>query len=276
MKTKTILLAMILAMPLMIWADGVSTIIHPSSGSGTSDFPLTGWDSDSKGLFISKDKFVNAEIGNKIQVDGFGVTSDAKLYFGDYDQNPLPGSDFRNTSGLPVYFYLTESMLYEIRNGNGGLGRDLRIYGQNMTVNCVTLSDGKAGHLKYGRTVWTGEFYIDSWKTLELFKQAFDNIDLSQFVAVRFYHEANRTDFVLNIFADDFDHKLADHTNGLIMTDTYAELKLTDELRTSLSSLTTRLYIQGNKESGSAFNLTDVVLVPRAVEGCDNCFYVTY
>ena len=41
---------------------------------------------------------------------------------------------------------------------------------------------------------------MDSWTTLEMFKEAFNGIDLSKYRAIRFYHEAGSTSIHINIF----------------------------------------------------------------------------
>lgn len=272
MKTKTFILVVLLALPMWTKADDM-TIIHPADGSNTyEDKTLTGYTSDADGLFINRDKFTSAVPGNMIKIGGWNVTSGAKLYFGKFNPSQhIPGSDDRAVSDLPIYIHLTQGMIDTIKEN------DLRIYGEKMTINRVELSTGKAGSLKYGTTIWTGYFEIDSWNTLELFHEAFDGINLNNYVAIRIYHEAEGTNFVMKLFADNFSTNVGDSEEGSItITETYAELKLTDALRDTLSGLSNKLFIQGDKGSEKKFNLTDVVLLPTAIEGCDNCFYVTY
>jgi hypothetical protein len=102
---------------------------------------------------------------------------------------------------------------------------------------------------------------------LELYKHAFDYIDLDDFRTLRLYHDANRSDNItIKLFKEGegkWDQIAGEDTEvSITVTSTYAELTLTDELRTTLSGLTNMLYVQGDKASGSAFNLTDIVLVP--------------
>ena len=280
MKTKMyVLAALLIASIATVMADG--TIIHPSSGSGTADVAVNGYSSTSTHLYIDHSKFADAVPGNEIHINGWNVQPGAKLYIGKYIEGegsatPLPGSDFRIVTSLPVSIYLTEDMIAAI--GNNDSHEDFRIYGENMTLNCVTLFPGKAGALKFGKTIWTGNFGMDSWTTLEMFKEAFNGIDLSKYRAIRFYHDANRTDFVMNIIqAWDPEVKIADQSN-MTKTNEYFELPLDETMRenftTFMSSGEGTLKIQCNKESGAAFHLTDVVLLPISPEGCDNCFYV--
>lgn len=263
---KKLFIYFFLCYALTAYADGV-TKLYPFDANDFTDFELKGWDNVSKALFINKSNFSSAKIGDTIKVYGWDVSSDAKLYFGDYWIKPLPGSDMRNipdAAHLPVKFCLTESMLYEILHGDNGNGRDLRIYGDHMEINRVELISCNSAtvHESY-RTIWKGLFEYADWTTLELYKHAFDYIDLNNFRTLRLYHDAGRTGYIINIFKDDFDHKIAgSEDGGIAVTETYAELTLTDALRTTLSSLTNMLYVQGDKGSGSAFNLTDIVLVP--------------
>ena len=257
---------------LTAYADGVTKLYPSDDADFSNGFELTGWDNDTKGLCIDKSNFSSAKIGDTIKVYGFGVTSDAKLFFGDFGANPLPGSDMRyipDTAHLPVKFCLTESMLYEILHGNNKEGRDLRIYGNNMKINRVELISCNSAtvHESY-RTVWKGLFEYTSWKTLELYKEAFDNIDLGDFRTLRLYHDANRSDNItIKLFIKEGEGEWeqiagVDTDVSIAVTSTYAELTLTDDLRTTLRGLTKMLYVQGDKGSGSAFNLTDIVLVP--------------
>lgn len=233
-------------------------------------------------LFLDKAKFTSAQPGNRIKIYGFLTSGGAhKLYLGEYDPNRhLPGSDYRSINALsgenPVYFYLTEDMLKAIVTD----GKDLRIFGEGITVNRVDLCTGKARGLHEAfRTIWTGFYWMDSWSTLELYKEAFTAVDLSQYQAIRFYHEAGRTDYTLNIFCVNDGLGLsaplvtAEHIHK---NATCADVLLTDAVRTALGNLTTALYIQMDKGAGSAFNFTDIVLIPKHVDGCDNCFFVTY
>ena len=265
---KKLFIYFFLCYALTAYADGV-TKLYPSDAE-FKDFTLTGWDNVSKALFINKSNFSSAKIGDTIKVYGWDVSSDAKLYFGDYWIKPLPGSDMRNipdAAHLPVKFCLTESMLYEILHGDNGNGRDLRIYGDHMKINRVELISCNSAtvHESY-RTIWKGLFEYASWTTLELYKHAFDFIDLNNFRTLRLYHDANRSDNItIKLFKDEgkWEQIAGVGTDvSITVTSTYAELTLTDDLRTTLSGLTNMLFVQGDKASGSAFNLTDIVLVP--------------
>ena len=249
-------------------------------------------------LFINGDQFSSAVVGNAIKIYGFNTGDGAhKLYLGEYTK-PLPGSDFRNPSNINDYqvlFYITEDMLSAIRS------QDLRVYGEGITVNRLELCDGKAGALKFGKTIWTGYFWMDDSWSLEIFKEAFASIDFSKYGKMRIYYEANRTDFLMRLFTkfggnsdeyeDEDDIKLAgsdtdthmgEHAGGVTpelihLTNTYVDIPLTETIKTYLRTKDDAhgpsLFIKCNK-NGAAFNVTDVVLLPISPDDCPNCFYV--
>lgn len=280
MKIKTFILSILLALPMWVLADDTNTKIFPYEGD-TKDTPLGYNGADA--LYINRDRFTgnSAVAGNIVRVYGWLTGEGAhKLYVGEWAADAdiaskhLPGADYRIVSSLPCDIFLTEDMLNTITTGE----KDFRIYGEGITLNVADLiQPGKAGSLHDPfKTLWTGWFWAGSWKTLEIFKETFTSIDWSQYQAIRFYHEAGRTDFTMNIFANDFDHKIADATSAIRLTSSCADLTLTESLRETLRGLTGSLFIQFDENGKSGFNVTDIVLIPYAVEGCDNCFYVTY
>ena len=297
MKTKMyVLAALLMASMTNVMADETCTKIHPASDKEYDDAVLD-YDKDNT-LFINRDKFSSAVVGNAIKIYGFNTGEGAhKLYLGEYTK-PLPGSDFRNPSNINDYqvlFYITEDMLSAIKS------QDLRVYGEGITVNRVEICDGKAGALKFGKTIWTGYFWMDDTWSLEIFKEAFASIDFSKYGKMRIYYEANRTDFLMRLFtkfgddpaefADADDIKLAGsdtdehmelHAGGVTperihLTNTYVDIPLTETIKTYLSTKDeahgSSLFIKCNK-NGAAFNVTDVVLLPISPEDCPNCFYV--
>ena len=295
MKTKFyVLAALLMASMANVMAEETCTRIY-----GDADYiantPIS-YEPDGT-LFLSASNFSSAVVGNAIKIYGFNTGDGAhKLYLGEYTK-PLPGSDFRNPSNINddrVLFYLTEDMLSAIRS------QDLRVYGEGITVNRVELCDGKAGALKFGKTIWTGYFWMDDTWSLEIYKEAFASIDFSKYGKRRIYYEANRTDFLMRLFTkfgddpdeykDEDDIKLAGssdehmgvHAGGVTperihLTNTYVDIPLTETIKTYLSTKDeahgSSLFIKCNK-NGAAFNVTDVVLLPISPEGCDNCFYV--
>ena len=298
MKTKFyVLAALLMASMTNVMADETCTRIY-----GDENFIENKAISYSRDgtLFLSADNFSSAVVGNAIKIYGFDGEGDhTKIYLYGWEQI-IPASDYRNPSNVEdnhVLFYLTEDMLSAIRS------QGLRVYGEGITVNRVELCDGKAGALKFGKTIWTGYFWMDDTWSLEIFKEAFTNAgDLSKYRTMRIYYEANRTDFLMRLFtkfgsdpaeyADEDDIKLASsettdehmgkHAGGvtperIYLTPTYVDIPLTETIKTYLSTNDvdhgTSLFIKCNK-NGAAFNVTDVVLLPISPDGCDNCFYV--
>lgn len=298
MKTKFyVLAALLMASMTNVMADETCTRIY-----GDENFIENKAISYSRDgtLFLSADNFSSAVVGNAIKIYGFDGEGDhTKIYLYGWDQI-LPGSDYRNPSNVEdnhVLFYLTEDMLSAIRS------QGLRVYGEGITVNRVELCDGKAGALKFGKTIWTGYFWMDDTWSLEIFKEAFASIDFSKYGKMRIYYEANRTDFLMRLFtkfgtpgADDYtdetsiklagselDAHMGVHAGGVTperihLTDTYVDIPLTETIKTYLSTNDdahgSSLFIKCNKESGAAFNVTDVVLLPISPDDCSNCFYV--
>ena len=291
MKTKMYVLAALLmaSMANVMAGDWISILYPTPTDAGTNaddrtkDFPLGGYSDWSNGCFISKDFFSEAVPGNEIFINGWIPEEDRdkthKIYVGgDTPGYHFPGTDFR-VSALPVSCYLTQEMIDTIKGG-----QNIRIYGENMTINRVELYTGKAGNVKFGKVLWMQvptiphPFTMDSWTTLDLYKEALTGVDFSKYKAIRFYHDANRTDFVMNIIqAWDPEVKIADQSN-MTKTNEYFELPLDETMRgkftTFMSSGEGTLKIQCNKESGAAFHLTDVVLLPISPDDCSNCFYV--
>ena len=291
MKTKMYVLAALLmaSMANVMAGDWISILYPTPTDAGTNaddrtkDFPLGGYSDWSNGCFISKDFFSEAVPGNEIFINGWIPEEDRdkthKIYVGgDNPDYHFPGTDFR-VSALPVSCYLTQEMIDAIKGG-----QNIRIYGENMTINRVELYTGKAGNVKFGKVLWMQvptiphPFTMDSWTTLDLYKEALTGVDFSKYKAIRFYHDANRTDFVMNIIqAWDPEVKIADQSN-MTKTNEYFELPLDETMRgkftTFMSSGEGTLKIQCNKESGAAFHLTDVVLLPISPDDCSNCFYV--
>ena len=297
MKTKIyVLAALLMASMVNVMADETCTQIW-YDGEDYHDQAIS---YETSTLFINRDKFSSAVVGNAIKIYGWNDpgASVHKLYLGEFSK-PLPGSDFRNPSNINddrVLFYLTEDMLSAIKS------EDLRVYGEGITVNRVEICDGKAGALKFGKTIWTGYFWMDDTWSLEIFKEAFASIDFSKYGKMRIYYEANRTDFLMRLFtkfggdsdeyADEDDIKLAGsdtdeymelHAGGVTperihLTPTYVDIPLTETIKTYLRTKDEAhgpsLFIKCNKGSGAAFNLTDVVLLPISPDDCPNCFYV--
>lgn len=264
-----------------------------------------------QGLYIGRTSFSDnsAVAGNIVRIEGTKTGANHKFFVGEWAPDNddvsvhLPGSDYRNLPNEPSPFtfdmYLTEDMLQKIITNE----KDFRIYGEGITISSLKLvKPGKAGALKFGKTIWTGYFWMDDTWSLEIFKEAFASIDFSKYGKMRIYYEANRTDFLMRLFtkfgtpgADDYtdetsiklagselDNHMGEHANGvtpekIYLHDTYVDVPLTETIKTYLKTNNDEkgrsLFIKCNK-NGASFNVTDVVLLPISPDDCDNCFYV--
>ena len=142
----------------------------------------------------------------------------------------------------------------------------LEVCGMDFIATKIWYGDGKEGI--DDMTAWSGFFWMDDWSTLEITKNCFEGVDWSGISAIRFYSEANRTDYVINILTKWGDGgKLGDQTT-MTMTTEYAELSLENiDMEAALADVD-RLMIQCNKEGGAPFNFTQVELVakPTAIQ----------
>ena len=206
------------------------------------------------GVQIQKEAFANAQPGQKIVVSFTGASDGIEFKVMNANFDHLAGSReaaWLNDNGTYEQF-LTAKAVEQIK-ANG-----LQIVGKNFTCTKVELLDGKV--LKEGVTVWTGFFWADEWKTLELYVEGYNYVDFSKATALRIYSEANRDDYFVKLL-DSWDEGGIIADNGDFAKNTeYAELALTDGLRTRLANAG-HWMIQFNKEAGAAFNVTDVVLV---------------
>ena len=137
----------------------------------------------------------------------------------------------------------------------------LEIGGNGFNALRVELVDGKAS-LPEGVNVWTGYFWADDWNTMYLYWNGYRYVDFNDVKAIRFYHQANRSDFVLNVrdnWAGDGGVEIA-NIGAMTAGEGYMELPLTDYMREKIAA-SEHLLIQFNKEGGAAFNVTDIVLV---------------
>lgn len=137
----------------------------------------------------------------------------------------------------------------------------LEIGGNGFYALRVELVDGKAS-LPEGVNVWTGYFWADNWNTMYLYWNGYRYVDFNDVKAIRFYSEANRSDFVLNVrdnWEIDGGVEIA-NINAMIAGEGYMELPLTNYMREKIAA-SEHLLVQFNKESGDPFNVTGIVLV---------------
>lgn len=215
---------------------------------------------DDGGIQIEAAKFADVKAGDKIVVTYTGASDGIEFKVMDnFDR--LPGSlQFKGIGGDgTVEQFLTPAAVAKLKSAG------LEIIGANFTATSVELLEGKDNVNE--NTVWTGYFWMDEWSTLELSKASFNHVDWSEVEAIRFYSEANRTDYVINVLTKwGDDGKLGDQTT-MTMTNDYAELSLVGiDMAAALADVD-RLMIQCNKEGGAPFNFTSIELVKRGETG---------
>ena len=210
------------------------------------------------GLQIAAEKFANAKAGDKIVVRYTGATDGIEFKVMNEHFDHLAGSreglNFPNTEGSLEHF-LPPKAVEELK------AHGLELIGANFTVTEVELMDGKAS-LPEGVNVWTGYFWADDWNTMYLYWNGYRYVDFNDVKAIRFYHQANRSDFVLNV-RDNWDGdggvEIA-NIGAMTAGEGYMELPLTDFMREKIAA-SEHLLVQFNKEQGDPFNVTDIVLV---------------
>ena len=174
------------------------------------------WDNT---LTIEAAKFVDAQVGQKIVIEFTNATGEViELHS---NGGMLPGTRYAHhiyadQSSMEVF--ITPGMLACLKE------HGMEICGTGFTATKAWYGDGKDN--VDDNTVWTGYFWMDEWSTLELAKTSFDGINWSDYKAIRFYSEANRTNYVINVLTKwGDDGKLGDQTT-MTMKNDYAELNI--------------------------------------------------
>lgn len=212
---------------------------------------------DDGGIDLEAAKFADAKAGDKIVVTFTGASDGMEFKVMD-NWDRVPGSlQWCPIDGkTSVELFLTPAAVTRIKAGG------LQIIGANFTATKVELVEGKDNVTE--NTVWTGLYWMDSWSTLELAKTSFDGINWANYKAIRFYSEAKRTNYVINVMTSwDASAKIADQ-NTMNMTNDYAELSLAGIDMPAFLAKGNALMVQCNKEGGDAFNFTSIELVSVA------------
>ena len=218
------------------------------------------WDNT---LTIEAAKFADAQVGQKIVIEFTNATGEViELHS---NGGMLPGTRYAHKlyadqSSMEVF--ITKGMLARLKESG------LEICGKGFTATKAWYGDGKDN--VDDNTVWTGYFWMDEWSTLEVAKTSFDGVTWSDYKAIRFYSEANRTNYVINVLTSWGDGgKLGDQTT-MTMTNEYAELNIENiDMAAKLANVD-RLMVQCNKEGGNPFNFTAIVLVKKETTGIKN------
>lgn len=252
----------------VLYADWKTMVkLYPTSGDFV-DFPLTSLSDNTKALYIDKSKFADARPGNRIKIDGpdASVADNAKFFFGDYDVNHVPGSDFREvptgSDVLPVYIYLTQEMIDYIKT------HDLRIFGQNMTINRVELEVGRADEYNSQpqTVIWMGDYSANDLKTLNICIKGL-NVTWSDYANLIIYHNAGHKNYNFNVRtsweADGIITYLGDGYPHTVPENNYAIVPLTRaESAIEAAGGADRLLVQRDDQSGEKipFTITSIVL----------------
>lgn len=210
------------------------------------------WDST---ININADMFASIKAGDKIVID-MTVTNEDVIELKSNGQK-LPGTRFHHlySDNRQIEVFLTNAAVNQLK------ATGLEICGWGFCVSNVSYENGKDNVTE--NTAWTGYFWMDTWSTLEIWKESIPT-DLSKYSAVRFISEAGRTNYVINVLASwDAGDKIADQTT-MTMTNDYAELDLTtlSAEKKALFFKTDRIMVQCNKEGGNPFNFTAVEFIP--------------
>ena len=217
------------------------------------------WDNT---LQIEKGKFTDMKVGDKLVIEFKDATD--KVIELHSNGGMLPGTRFEHhiySDQSSVEVFATPAMLASLKEYG------LEVCGVDFTATKIWYGDGKDNIDE--NTAWSGFFWMDDWSTLEITKNCFAGVDWSKVKAIRFYSEANRTDYVINVLTKWGEGgKLGDQTT-MTMTNEYAELNVEDIIMEEALADVDRLMIQCNKEAGEPFNFTAVVLVKDGATGID-------
>ncbi len=220
----------------------------------TGDHAVT-WDTP---LNLEAAKFAEAKAGDKIVVAYTSASDGMELKVIDVWQHIAGSCPLWISGDGSKELFLTPKAVADIQ------AHGLQIIGANFHCTSVDLVDGKA-ELQNETTIWTGYFWADEWSTMELYLDG-EAIDWSQYKEMVIYHEANRSDFVVNILSQ-FDREGAKVPEGAIAK--YNDKIVVDLRQVDMNAVIAAaeegqrntLKFQFNKESGLAFNITDITLV---------------
>ena len=216
------------------------------------------WENSKK---FTPGSFADVQVGYYIQVDVVSSTGNIELKSGG---NKLPGtvSCYKpNDGGAYTYrAYITADMLAALRSGG------LEVIGDEFSITGVKIYND--GFVMPEGAIWGGYLWVDGWKQLELFKEAFNNYAGQRYLDVYLSPDnGDNTNYALNvrtnweangIWAESGAGQVA--RSGSVATIDLQALginasNITEKLNSD------RLIIQGYPGDGKpAFNFTAVVL----------------
>lgn len=209
-------------------------------------------------LNLEAAKFAEAKAGDKIVVAYTGASDGMELKVIDVWQHIAGSCPLWISGDGSKELFLTPKAVADIH------AHGLQIIGNNFHCTSVDLVDGKA-ELQNETTIWTGYFWANEWNTMELYLDG-EAIDWSQYKEMVIYHEANRSNFFVSVLSQ-FDRDGAKVPEGAIAK--YDDKIVVDLRQVDMNAVIAAaedwaqntLKFQFNKESGSAFNITDITLV---------------
>lgn len=205
-------------------------------------------------LTIPAEEFADATIqaGNYLYIT-FSATTDVIELKSNGEK--LPGTIFtwlgEGRTDLKVYF--TEDMISAVK-ANG-----MELCGANFSVTGVGIySDGTTAP---AGAVWCGYFWVDEWKTLEIFKEAFNNYNSERYLDIYLSGEADYDSYFIKVMTSWEESGLIAGNKNIQHNPCKATIDLTEK-GIDLSSVLTsdRMMIQMNPEGGAQFNICAVAL----------------
>ncbi|MCF0202064.1 MAG: hypothetical protein HUK08_01750 [Bacteroidaceae bacterium] len=209
------------------------------------------WDNT---ITIAADKFANAQVGDLMtlsftatEADVIELKSDGKRLAGTRFHQFYPDQTKMET-------YITADMLNVLK------ATGLEICGNKFTATSVDFDN--VGYNMPDGAIWAGWFWCDDWKTLELWKEAFDKYNGQRYLVVNFSEESYDYEYEFNIISTWEKGAFSNASNTSyektrIVLDTQ---KLEGGLTAAIES-NDRVMFQGNcRTEGKGFNITSIIL----------------
>lgn len=167
----------------------------------------------------------------------------------------LPGSRYTRPEATATEYkaYITADMLEALKQYG------LEICGDKFTLTGVSICND--GFVMPAGAIWGGFCWIDGWKTLEIFKTAFDKYDGQRYMDIYLSDDLDGYDgYFLKVLTTWTPETLWADNSQITHTPKVATVDLKGiNVKESLADVTT-LIIQGYQEAGNPFNITAVAL----------------
>ena len=228
--------------------------------------------------FLFNAKATEIWTGSQAVTWGSALNLDATTFAGAQPGNALKvfftdasdGIEFKangvNIAGSRKNAWISGEAAYELYLTPGAIdaikAHGLEIVGNHFTVTKVELNEveGREGMT----TMWRGLYWVDGWGEMLFYPAIASVVDWSDYSAIRVYHEAGRSDFVLNFKKSWNEGDQIGGIGDMTAGDGYVELPLTDERRALLASIDNELIVQFYKGDDKApFNVTEIALVEK-------------